>query len=184
MLVDVGPNLGAINRAALIASEHVLIPLGPDLFSLQGLRNLGPALRDWRRIWADLLAKSPDASLEVPGGRIEVLGYVVMQHGLRDNRPPKAYQRWIDRFPAAYRECVLGHVGGAVPRAETDPYCLAMLKHYRSLMPMAMEARKPVFQLKPADGAIGAHGQAVASAAEEFLQLARRMAERLGSTLG
>ncbi|MGH7176144.1 MAG: ParA family protein, partial [Tepidisphaeraceae bacterium] len=30
ILIDVGPNLGAINRAALIASERVVIPLGPD----------------------------------------------------------------------------------------------------------------------------------------------------------
>ena len=36
ILVDVGPNLGAINRSALIASDYVVIPLGADLFSLQG----------------------------------------------------------------------------------------------------------------------------------------------------
>ena len=43
-LVDVGPNFGAINRTALIASDYVVIPLAPDLFSLQGLRNVGPTL--------------------------------------------------------------------------------------------------------------------------------------------
>ena len=37
VLMDVGPNLGAINRAALIAADHVIIPLAPDLFSMQGL---------------------------------------------------------------------------------------------------------------------------------------------------
>ena len=45
ILVDLGPNLGAINRATLIASDYVVIPMAPDLFSLQGLRNLGPTLR-------------------------------------------------------------------------------------------------------------------------------------------
>ena len=44
VLVDVGPSLGAINRAALVASDHVVVPMAPDLFSLQGLRNLGPTL--------------------------------------------------------------------------------------------------------------------------------------------
>nr|WP_228060734.1 MULTISPECIES: AAA family ATPase [unclassified Coleofasciculus] len=34
VLVDLGPNLGAINRAALIASDYVVVPLSPDLFSL------------------------------------------------------------------------------------------------------------------------------------------------------
>jgi chromosome partitioning protein len=45
VLLDVGPNLGAINRASLIAAEHVVIPVAPDVYSLQGLKNLGPTLR-------------------------------------------------------------------------------------------------------------------------------------------
>ena len=45
VLVDVGPSLGAINRSALIATDFVVVPLAADLFSRQGLRNLGPTLR-------------------------------------------------------------------------------------------------------------------------------------------
>jgi cellulose biosynthesis protein BcsQ len=183
ILIDVGPNLGAINRAALIASRRVVIPLGPDLFSLQGLRNLGPSLRGWRESWQELLGKNPDPSLSVPLGEIEPLGYVVMQHGMRENRPPKAYQRWIQRFPAEYRESVLDEPLPRSIAAENDPFCLAMLKHYRSLMPMAMEARKPIFFLKPADGAIGAHTQAVQNAYEDFRKLAACIAERCGTVL-
>ncbi len=183
VMIDVGPNLGAINRAALIASQHVVIPLGPDLFSLQGLRNLGPSLRAWRASWQELSAKNPDPSMELPSGQIEPLGYVVMQHGMRENRPPKAYQRWINRFPNEYRESVLNEEPSGTISASADPYCLAMLKHYRSLMPMAMEARKPVFSLKPADGAIGAHGEAVRNAYTDFLALARRIADRSGVVL-
>lgn len=59
----------------------------------------------------------------------------------------------------------------------TSPHCLAMLKDYRSLMPMAQEARKPKFHLKPADGAIGAHVQ---SCYRDFRALARTIAERSG----
>ena len=32
ILADVGPNLGAINRSALIATDYVVVPLGADLF--------------------------------------------------------------------------------------------------------------------------------------------------------
>ncbi len=183
VLIDVGPNLGAINRAALIASEHVVIPLGPDLFSLQGLRNLGPALASWRQAWKDLIPKNPDPTMAMPAGTIAPLGYAVLQLSIRDNRPPKAYQRWIERFPATYRSYVLEQSTATAPQAKDDPFCLAMLKHYRSLMPMAMEARKPVFALKPADGAIGSHGQAVRLAAEDFLALARRIGERCGQPI-
>ena len=53
VLVDVGPNLGALNRAVLVATDYVIVPLGADLFSLQGLRNLGPTLQAWRIGWQD-----------------------------------------------------------------------------------------------------------------------------------
>ncbi|MGQ3055913.1 MAG: ParA family protein [Nevskia sp.] len=182
-LIDVGPNLGAINRAALISSDHVLIPLAPDLFSLQGLRNLGPALRDWRDIWKALIPKGPK-DISLPKGEIRPAGYVVMQHGVRDNRPVIANQRWMDRIPKVYRDAVLDDSSQVAPSVVTDPYKLALLKHYRSLMSMAMEARKPIFHLKAADGAIGAHGEAVRDCYGDFFNLAKRVAAEVGLPLG
>lgn len=51
VLIDVAPSLGALNRTALIAASHVVIPLVPDLYSIQGLKNLGPSLKVWRQEW-------------------------------------------------------------------------------------------------------------------------------------
>jgi chromosome partitioning protein len=57
ILADVAPNLGAITRSALIATDHVVIPLAADLFSLQSLRNMGPALWAWRADWRKPIEK-------------------------------------------------------------------------------------------------------------------------------
>lgn len=179
VLIDVGPNLGAINRAALIASDQVCIPLAPDLFSLQGLRNLGPTLREWGAIWGDLVSKAPPG-LSLPKGSMQPIGYIVMQHGLRDSRPVQAYKRWMDRIPTVYREAVLDDPGQTSPPVDRDPHCLSLLKHYRSLMPMAMESRKPIFFLKSADGAIGAHIEAVKSCYSDFQGLASRIVAKAG----
>jgi len=84
-------------------------------------------------------------------------GYIVLQHGLRDSRSVPTYKRWMDRIPAIYREAVLNATAQTFVQIEDDPHCLSLLKHYPSLMPMAMEAGKPIFFLKSADGAIGAH---------------------------
>jgi len=180
VLVDLGPNLGAINRAALIASDFVVVPLGPDLFSLQGLQNLGPALRRWREQWKERLSKNPAPDLDLPGGRITPIGYMVLRHSIRLDRPVKAFDRWIARIPSTYREEVLDESADQGVTVDTDPNCVAKLKDYRSLMPMAQEARKPMFFLKPADGALGAHANAAKEAYQDFLTVARRIGERTG----
>ncbi len=181
ILIDVGPNLGAINRTALLAARQVIIPLAPDLFSLQGLRNLGPTLREWRKGWRKRLEEKPESlDIALPSGEMNPAGYIVMQHGIRDSRPVKAYERWMSRIPLEYRKSVLGETQPNVPLVSTDPLNLALLKHYRSLMPLAMEAHKPMFFLKSADGAIGAHAEAVKSCYEDFLRLARKIDAGLG----
>lgn len=181
VLVDVGPNLGAINRAALITAEHVVIPLAPDLYSLQGLKNLGPTLRRWRQEWSERRGRNPVEELSIPSGTMQPAGYVVMQHAVRLDRPVKAYDRWMTRIPTVYHEAVLDERTAQVPMSvEQDPHRLAALKHYRSLMPLAQEARKPMFFLKPADGAIGGHAKAVQDCYQDFRDLARTVAHRCG----
>jgi cellulose biosynthesis protein BcsQ len=180
VVMDLGPNLGAINRAALIAADYVVVPLSPDLFSLQGLRNLGPTLRRWRQEWKDRLDRKPRIELELPGGGMQPAGYVVQQHSVRLDRPVHAYEKWISRIPRVYREAVLDEPPGEGVTIEKDPHNLALLKHYRSLIPMAQEARKPMFHLKPGDGAIGSHFQAARSAGEDFKALACKIASRVG----
>lgn len=180
VLLDVGPNLGAFNRAAMVAADHVVVPLAPDLYSLQGLRNLGPTLDRWRSEWKQRRRQNPLEGFELPAGAMNPVGYVVLQHAVRLDRPVQAYGRWMERIPGVYGEAVMGE--GTVPGAavEDDPHCLATLKHYRSLMPMAQEARKPMFSLKSADGAIGGHYAAVRACWRDFRDLARRIAGEVG----
>jgi chromosome partitioning protein len=114
---------------------------------------------------------------------MQPIGYVVMQHGVRLDRPVKAYEKWIGRIPPTYREMLLGEWAVTAPPITEDPHCLALLKHYRSLMPLAMEARKPMFHLRPADGAIGAHMEAVRDCYKDFRALAHRISQRCGFDL-
>lgn len=184
ILFDVGPNLGALNRAALLASDFVVVPLAGDLFSIQGLRNLGPTLRGWRSGWQKRRANWENPEIALPTGMMDPVGYVVQQAEVRLDRPVKAYTRWLDRVPSEYRRSVLGHSDiDPSPPVQDDTECLAMIKHYRSLVPMAQEARRPVFLLRAADGAIGSHATAVRSAYADFATFTRKLLGRIGVTL-
>ncbi len=190
ILVDIGPNLGAINRSVLIATDYVAIPLGADLFSLQGLKNLGPTLKSWKNLWNKRLTNwknnneaqaYPD--FQLPQGEMQPIGYLCQQHGVRLDRPVKAYDKWVRRIPNVYRQAVLEERVDSNIKPENDAYCLATIKHYRSLIPMAQEHRKPIFNLTSADGAIGSHANAVQDAKRDFQQLAKKIAEQMNVTI-
>lgn len=179
ILIDLGPNLGAINRSALIAADYVVVPLSPDLFSLQGLKNLGPTLQRWREEWQERIDKNPAPDLRIPSGQMQPIGYIILQHAVRLDRPVKAFQRWIERIPDTYHQEVLREADSHDTDITTDPSCLALLKNYQSLMPMAQEAHKPIFRLKPADGAIGSHIAAVQNVYWDFKALAQSIAQQI-----
>ncbi len=190
ILVDIGPNLGAINRSVLIATDFVVIPLGADLFSLQGLKNLGPTLKSWGNLWRKRLEnwkENPESDgypdFQLPQGRMEPIGYLCQQHSVRLARPVQAYDKWANRIPNVYREDVLKEPADSTIKPLEDPYCLASIKHYRSLIPMAQEQRKPIFNLTSADGAIGSHANAVKDAKGDFKVLAAKIAGKIGMIL-
>lgn len=180
VLLDVGPNLGALNRSALLVADHVLVPLGADLFSAQGLRNLGPALGRWRTAWKGTALPRMPAGIDPPAGDMTPLGYVVMQPSMRLDRPVRAYEKWVDRIPAVYAASVLGLDVAAVEDEPPSLREIGTVRNYRSLMPLAHEARKPMFDLKAADGAIGSTQQYGQVCLKEFRALSQEVLRRLG----
>jgi cellulose biosynthesis protein BcsQ len=187
ILVDIGPNLGAINRSVLISTDYVIIPLGTDIFSLQGLKSLGPALKEWKKSWGKRLAnwqgskeKSAYPDFQLPEGNMQTLGYLCQQCGLRLERPIRVYDRWVQQIPQVYRSAVLENYDNTPVRYEADPYCIATIKHYRGLTSIAQERRKPIFNLTPADGAIASLAIAVQSAKSDYKSLAKKIAGLMG----
>jgi hypothetical protein len=115
---------------------------------------------------------------------MKIIGYLCQQHLVRLERPIRVYDKWVQRIPAVYREDVLNESPSIQDvKQEDDPYCLATIKHYRSLIPMGQEKRKPIFNLTPADGAIGSHAGAVRDARIDFKHLAEKIAAQINMPL-
>ena len=102
-----------------------------------------------------------------------------MQHGIKESRPVKSYLKWANRIPRVFVEAVLKGSLLIDKTVDEDENCLSLLKHYHSLIPMAMESRKPIFLLKPSDGAIGAHLNAVRSAYIDFKILTEKIIDKI-----
>lgn len=169
VLIDAGAGLNAIKRATLLACDAVVVPLKLDPISLWGVPSLGVSLRNWRSSWKER-AKREQSSGTQAFREMEELGYIILQD------PTSSGQRLAAPL---YRQAFLGTPEGGSPPTP-DPHYLGTVKRYLSLMPMAQDARKPMFLLKPADGAIGSHVEAVRDCYRDFKQLALRIASACG----
>jgi len=161
ILVDLGPNLGALNRAVLGGTDYLIVPIAPDLFSIRGTENLGSKFETWRTQWDQCNSSWSGEGVAIPLGRPKFLGYVVQQHNIRNNAAgmTQGWQIFGSRVEAAVQENIVARLAPldqVVIRPGGD-YNLGKVPNLHSLIPYSMEARKPVYKCTSADGLKGAH---------------------------
>ncbi|EPE2651013.1 ParA family protein [Vibrio fluvialis] len=172
VILDVGPNFGALNRVALLDCDNIFVPMVPDLFSLRGSQNLGRVLSDWIRIYSSALERAGTLDFDVPPGNPKFSGYVLQQFNKYRNRKTKAWDRWGEQVPDYINRYVVKPLGENV--LELDDYMLGEFKNYHSLIPMAQDSQKPIFELTSRDGVVGGHNEYVRNCEQEFRELADR----------
>ena len=176
VLVDLGPNLGALNRATLASSDYFITPVAPDLFSIQGTENLGNKLVGWRKEWDQCNAAWTDTSLSIPKGKPTYLGYVIQMHNLRTNSQGGMTAGWGiygDQLEPAVQDNIVAKLKPLDQVIEWDEgdYKLGQIPNLHSLIPYSLEARKPVFDCTSADGLKGAHINRAAESKVHFEQI-------------
>jgi cellulose biosynthesis protein BcsQ len=161
VLVDMGPNLGALNRAALASSDYFMTPVAPDLFSIQGTENLGNKLVSWRTQWEQIHASWEGNDLLLPSGTPLYLGYVLQMHNTRSTDASGMTAGWRiykDRLEKAISQNIVGKIGNdQTVQWDDGQHALGQIPNLHSLVPYSQEARKPIFDCTGADGLRGAH---------------------------
>jgi chromosome partitioning protein len=175
-LVDLGPNVGALNRSALIAAHGIVVPLAPDLFSVMALPSVGNSIRDWQRQWRTATTNQPDGiDFDLPPGDARPLGYVSQQFSVYGSRPAAAYREWLTRIEEAYRQGVLSPLGVTSPGGADQ---LGALKNFGTLVPTAQHAHKAIFELS-GNEARGAQYTRAQDSRELFQGIANRVISQL-----
>ncbi len=160
VLIDLGPNLGALNRAVLGGSDYFIVPVSPDLFSIRGTENLGNKLVTWRSEWNSIYSSWKDV-INVPKGEPSFAGYVIQQHNLRTNSEgmTKGWSIFGSRLETAINQNIIDNLKpiGQVVDWDDKNYNLGQIPNLHSLIPYSLEARKPVYKCTSQDGLKGAH---------------------------
>lgn len=161
VLIDLGPNLGALNRAVLASSDYFITPVAPDLFSIQGTENLGNKLVAWRKDWDQTNAAWTGAHLSIPAGAPTYLGYVIQQHNVRSNAAgmTAGWQIYGSELVPAITNNIVNKLKpiGQVVEWEEGEYKLGQIPNLHSLIPYSMDAKKPIFYCNSSDGLNGSH---------------------------
>ncbi|MET4802967.1 ParA family protein [Bradyrhizobium sp. LB11.1] len=78
VIFDTSPSLGALNRHLLTLADGFLIPCAPDLFSVYGIRNIGSALRLWRKQFDTIFQLLSDSKRDqFPKKFVKLIGYTI-----------------------------------------------------------------------------------------------------------
>lgn len=144
---DMGPSLGAINRSILLSADYFVVPMSIDIFSLWAVKNIGEALRVWRKELENgiRMAEDPDEIAELTGTAKSptFLGYVTQQHKEKseqgESRVVEAYNTIRLQLPMA----VANSLGSMFPKKNFDPH-LGDIKHLASLAPKSQTLHTPM----------------------------------------
>ncbi|MCT2109322.1 ParA family protein [Dietzia cinnamea] len=177
--VDLGPNVGGLNRSALIASDYLIVPMASDLFSIRALPSVGGALELWVSQWKTAKSVAPKLSFDLPAGLPKVLGYVQQQFNIYRGEATMAFSAWIERMPTEFQRGLLapletfddGAGASLADPAGSDGANLGDLKNYHSLVPHAQNLRRAIFELQADDVIRGGQVTRARQSEQQFREL-------------
>lgn len=187
VFVDLGPNVGALNRSVLLGSDYLIIPMASDLFSIRALPSVGNSLDTWIKQWRTALTVAPAGlGFSLPAGLPKVLGYVSQQFNIYRGEATMAFSQWIDKIPAALEEGLLAPLsaysdGNGVSLAEpakSQGADIGDLKNFHSLVPHAQNLRQAIFELKADDVVRGQQVTRAKNSEQQFRALSENIISR------
>jgi cellulose biosynthesis protein BcsQ len=181
---DVGPSLGAINRAVLLAADMFLTPMATDIFSLKALENISLSLQKWRKLYDVAISNIEDleeVDVEDVDWKLKFVGYVTQQYTAKRDAAGKpvavrAFDHIMRKVPATVQQEL---VEPLQPELDHIDYLLGTIPTLHSLIPLSQSSRRPIFALRASDGVVGAHFAKVAEYKETIGSIASRLEENV-----
>ncbi|PHM73576.1 ParA family protein [Xenorhabdus kozodoii] len=163
---DVGPSLGALNRAILISSDYFTIPMSVDTFSLMAIKNIKTSLINWR----DNISRGLSIYEKYEGDgdsfyikdkemkwKLFFIGYVMQQYRAKTVRGKKVQVKSFEKIARKIPTIIKSDISDEFSISKDLVPKLGEIENMNSLIPMSQLAHTPVFSLKGIDGVVGAH---------------------------
>ncbi len=184
---DVGPSLGALNRAVLASSDFFIVPMSSDIFSLQALENISKSLKEWNvqltRGLKDYEEKEGEAfkiNEHEINWHLKFGGYITQQYKAKTvegkKQPVNAYEKIIRKIPSTVKKHLM-----TINDFEMEFPKLGEITNLHSLVPLSQNSSVPIFNLKSEHGVVGAHFNKVRDFEKTLSGIASNLIKNLNS---
>lgn len=187
---DLGPSLGSINRCVLIGCDYFLTPMGADIFSILGIKNIAT----WIERWLALYRKSIELCEQRNPGRLNdypvtidppiaqgYLGYTMQQYITKSKEgqriPTARYENILNLVPPVIEESLSNFFKPGVNLAQAK---LGDVPHLYSLIPLAQSNASPILELKSSDGLVGSQYRQ----RDDYEKIIRAVCKRINENVG
>jgi cellulose biosynthesis protein BcsQ len=190
VLFDVGPSLGAINRSVLLGCDHFVTPMGSDIFSILGVRNiqhwLSEAIATYEHGVPRCEERAPGALSRfsipsVPSIRSGFVGYTLNQYLTKSKQGERiATARYEEILVKVPQEIDLLRQTFCVQSLSLENLKLGDVPHMYSLIPLAQTRAAPIGELAASDGIVGSHYKMIENYEVRIRQIADNFLRNIG----
>ena len=154
ILVDTSPSLGILNKVIISTLDGFLIPCGPDIFSLYGIRNIGRALSRWKQEFETMYQLLSTTKREgFPNRFVQFLGFTIYNAkkyaGQNEFDLAAAHYNYAQRIPATIEEHIRSDTRAHLHTDQIRrPIGGTSVMHTHSTLPnMAQKYRQPIWEV-------------------------------------
>ena len=180
-----GPSLGSINRAVLVAVDGFVTPMSTDIFSIRAIDNISLSLSSWKkrleRALEDIADSVVDLEIANPHWHLQFIGYLTQQYTAKivrgEKQPVRAFDKIAKKIPGRIEKQLVAHFTGR--QQPLGCFDLGSIPTLNSLIPLAQSAHTPIFALKALDGVVGAHFSKVKEYEENIRNIVLRFEKQV-----
>lgn len=171
ILYDLSPNVGGLNEVVLMSSDYFIVPTSPDFYCWQAIGSLTVHIPKWHQEISRFKEDNGFGSSYPIKNKPQFIGAVQQRYRPRKGSAAKSFELWIGRIREEINQslvpklarigCVLSleRVRAVLTESagELQPYDLANIADFNSLIAMSQKLSVPVFSLS--DDQISGEGQ-------------------------
>ena len=141
-IIDTSPSLGVLNRVIFLGAEYFVVPMTPDSYSVQGIKNLGVVFEGWKKQWkntaqAAIVAGQTPASHVLRADAL-FIGYIINSFNIYDKRIVRRQSDWLEKIPNEVKTSLSERHGrnGLVEQSWKEP--IGKMQDYGQLTAISM----------------------------------------------